>query len=184
MLQMNDLLFEGRFRLLLLTAFVFIGLLAAIDIIADIQEGTDLLHISIEIFVFVISIFSASTITFHLLAEARKSRELIGKMTLELKRNQEQASEWKNEAEVLLQGLGASINNQFERWQLTPSEKEIGLFLLKGLSHKEVANIREVSEATARQQARSIYKKAGLSGRHDLAAFFLEELALPQSDKG
>jgi DNA-binding CsgD family transcriptional regulator len=183
MLNINEWLFEGRFRLFLLAAFVFIGLLAAIDIVADIREGTELLHIIIEIFVFVISIFSASTITFRLLAEAKNSRQVIKRMTLELKRNQEEVSEWKNETEELLQGLGASINNQFGRWGLSPSEKEIGLFLLKGLSHKEVANIRGVSEATARQQARSIYKKAGLSGRHDLAAFFLEELALPQSGK-
>ena len=36
-----------------------------------------------------------------------------------------------------------------------------------------------VTEATARQQARAVYKKAGLSGRNDLAAFSLEDLWLP-----
>ena len=75
MLKTNYLLFEGRFRLFVLAAFVLISLLAAIDIYADIQEGTDLLHISIEFIVFVISIFGASTITFRLLADARKSRD-------------------------------------------------------------------------------------------------------------
>ncbi|MFA9470423.1 MAG: hypothetical protein ACERNK_07620 [Deltaproteobacteria bacterium] len=44
---------------------------------------------------------------------------------------------------------------------------------------KEVASVRSVSDATARQQVRAVYKKAGLSGRHDLAAFFLEDLMLP-----
>lgn len=104
---------------------------------------------------------------------------MVNDMSLELQRNRDEATEWRNETKTLLQGLGAAINKQFEVWHLTPSEKEIGLFLLKGLSHKEVAYLRGVSEATARQQARSIYKKAGLSGRHDLSAFFLEELALP-----
>lgn len=179
MLDINEFLFESRLRLFLLGAFVFIGLLAAIDIVADIQEGTEQVHIIIEIFVFILAIFSASAITFRLLKEAKESRRLVNEMTLELQKNREEAIEWKNETQTLLQGLGASINKQFERWSLTTSEKEIGLFLLKGLSHKEVAYIRGVSEATARQQARSIYKKAGLSGRHDLAAFFLEELALP-----
>jgi DNA-binding NarL/FixJ family response regulator len=37
-----------------------------------------------------------------------------------------------------------------------------------------------VSETTVRQQARAIYRKAGLSGRHDLAAFFLEDLLGPR----
>jgi hypothetical protein len=39
--------------------------------------------------------------------------------------------------------------------------------------------VRSITEATARQQARGVYKKAGLSGRSDLAAFFLEDLLLP-----
>lgn len=78
-------------------------------------------------------------------------------------------------------GLGQAIDEQFDRWHLSPAEKEVGLLLLKGLSHKEVAEARAVTEATARQQARAVYKKAGLSGRHDLAAFFLEDLMLPTS---
>lgn len=179
MLDINKLLFGQRFRLILLTAFVFIGILAAIDIIADIQEGTELIHIIIEGFVFIIAIFSALVISLRLYKEAKNSRRLLEEMSLELQKNRDEAKEWKNETQVLLQGLGVSINKQFERWELTPTEKEIGLFLLKGLSHKEVAYIRGVSEATARQQARSIYKKAGLNGRHDLSAFFLEDLALP-----
>jgi hypothetical protein len=53
--------------------------------------------------------------------------------------------------------------------------------LLKGFSHKDVARLRSVSEPTARQQARAIYRKAGIAGRHDLAGFFLEDLVLPPS---
>jgi DNA-binding NarL/FixJ family response regulator len=48
--------------------------------------------------------------------------------------------------------------------------------LLKGLSHKEIANLRSTSEATIRQQAASIYQKSSLSGRAALSAFFLEDL--------
>ncbi|GJM05382.1 MAG: LuxR family transcriptional regulator [marine bacterium B5-7] len=179
MLNINKLLFGSRSRLILLTAFVFIGVLAAIDIFADLQEGTELNHIILEGFAFIIAIVSAFAISLRLFKEARNSRRLVEEMSLELQKNREEAKEWKNETQALLQGLGISINKQFERWGLTPTEKEVGLFLLKGLSHKEVAYIRGVSEATARQQARSIYKKAGLNGRHDLSAFFLEELALP-----
>ncbi len=183
MLDLNEIMFEGRFRLFLLSAFVLIGLLAAIDIFADIQEGTESLHIVIEGIVFTISIIGALAISLRLLKEAKQSRLMMKEMGRELQKHREEATEWRNETQALLQGLGASVNNQFERWDLTPSEKEIALFLLKGLSHKEVAYIREVSEATARQQARSIYIKAGLSGRHDLAAFFLEDLALPLNEK-
>lgn len=179
MLGTHKILFGNRFRLILLAAFVFIGILAAIDIAADIQEGTDSKHIIIESILFIVAIVSAFAISLRLFKEAKESQRLLEEISRESQKNREEAKEWKSETQALLQGLGISINKQFERWELTPSEKEIGLFLLKGLSHKEVAYIRGVSEATARQQARSIYKKAGLKGRHDLAAFFLEELALP-----
>jgi hypothetical protein len=39
----------------------------------------------------------------------------------------------------------------------------------------------QIGETTARQQAGAIYRKAGLSGRHELAAFFLEDLLGPRS---
>ena len=38
-------------------------------------------------------------------------------------------------------------------------------------------------EATVRQQSTAIYRKAGLDGRHDLAAFFLEDLLAPRSTR-
>ncbi|KPK49998.1 MAG: LuxR family transcriptional regulator, partial [Myxococcales bacterium SG8_38_1] len=89
------------------------------------------------------------------------------------------ASRWRGEVRDLMKGLSAAIDQQFDRWDLTPAEKEVALLLLKGLSHKDIAEVRSVTEATARQQARAVYKKGGLSGRHDLAAFFLEDLMLP-----
>ena len=82
-------------------------------------------------------------------------------------------------AQGLIEGLSAQIDQQFSRWNLTSAEKEVALLLLKGFSHRDVARLRRVTEATARQQARSIYTKAGVSGRHDLAGFFLEDLMLP-----
>lgn len=183
MLQIKNTLHEGRFRLYLLWVFIFIGLLAGIDSITDVRGGAHSIHIFLETLVFIIAISSAFSIYSRLHKEAIEAQQLITELTTDLQRNQLEAIEWKNETQTLLRGLGASINNQFEKWELTPSEKEIGLFLLKGLSHKEVAYIRGVSEATARQQARAVYKKSGLLGRHDLAAFFLEELALPLNDE-
>ena len=80
----------------------------------------------------------------------------------------------------LLAGLGAAIELQFERWGLTPAEKDVALLLLKGLGHKEAAGVLERSERTVRQHAIAVYRKSGLAGRAELAAFFLEDLLLPQ----
>jgi DNA-binding CsgD family transcriptional regulator len=85
------------------------------------------------------------------------------------------------EAESLLRGLGEQIDRQFAAWGLTAAEREVALLMLKGLRHKEIASLRATSERTVRQQALTIYKKAGLDGRTDLAAFFLEDLLQPGS---
>lgn len=183
MLDINNLIYQTRFRLLLLCAFLLISILAGIDIIADIHEGTDLAHIFIEVFVFVIAIAATMGISLHLLKEVKAKHDLLVRVEGEVEHHRQQAEQWQNETRLLLQGLSVYINKQFERWQLTPAEKEVALFLLKGLSHKEIAAMRNVSEVTARQQARMVYQKAGVSGRNELAAFFLEELALP-ADQG
>jgi len=65
---------------------------------------------------------------------------------------------------------------------LTPAEREVGLLLLKGLSHKEAAT-RATSETTIRQQALAIYRKSGLRNRSELSAFFLEDLLLPVGER-
>ena len=59
---------------------------------------------------------------------------------------------------------------------LTGSEIEVGWLLLKGLSLKEIAFVRSTKEKTVRQQASSIYKKAGVSGRYAFSAWFKEDI--------
>ncbi len=90
-----------------------------------------------------------------------------------------QGQRWRNESRSLLSGLGKAINEQFSRWNFTDAEREVALLLLKGLSTKEIAAVRAGSERTVREHARSIYSKAGLTGRSALSAFFLEDLLAP-----
>lgn len=87
-----------------------------------------------------------------------------------------QGRQWRDETRALLKGLGEAIDRQFSTWKLTEAERDVGLLILKGLSLKEIAAVRVTSERTIRAQARSIYAKAGLSGRAALSAFFLEDL--------
>jgi DNA-binding CsgD family transcriptional regulator len=89
--------------------------------------------------------------------------------------------EWRNGMSDLIKGLSQGIARQFSEWSLTTAEREVGLLILKGMSYKEIAVMRDVSEKTVRQQAHSIYRKAKLSGRAALSAFFLEDLLLPAS---
>jgi DNA-binding CsgD family transcriptional regulator len=90
-----------------------------------------------------------------------------------------QGQRWRAETRTILQGLGEAIDAQFGRWSLTEAEREVALLLLKGLSSKEVAAVRNSSERTVREHARAVYSKAGLTGRAALSAFFLEDLLAP-----
>jgi DNA-binding CsgD family transcriptional regulator len=67
------------------------------------------------------------------------------------------------------------LQTHFNVWKLSDAEKAVALHLLRGFTSKEISDIRQVSERTIRNQAGSIYAKAGLTGKHDLAAYFLEE---------
>jgi DNA-binding CsgD family transcriptional regulator len=93
---------------------------------------------------------------------------------LEVARAEGQA--WRDNAQRHLAGLGEEIEKQFEKWTLTGAECEVGLLMLKGFSHRELARLRGTTEATVRHQAQSIYQKSGLPGRSSFCAFFLEDL--------
>lgn len=155
--------------------FALVAVLAAIDLAADAVEGTTLFHVVVEGGVIAVGLAGLVVMGRRFLAAARRERALVGR----LEATREEAERWRREAGDLLRGLGASIDAQLDRWQLTPAEKEVALLLLKGLSSKEIAAVRGVSEPTVRQQARAVYGKAGLGGRSELAAFFLEDLLLP-----
>jgi DNA-binding NarL/FixJ family response regulator len=88
---------------------------------------------------------------------------------------------WRASAGHALAGLGKAIDQRFDGWNLTPAEREIALLLLKGQSHKQVAFATGRSERTVRQHAVAVYQKSGLGGRAELAAFFLEDLMLPNA---
>jgi len=87
---------------------------------------------------------------------------------------------WRTKVRSHLAGLKAGLDIQFQDWDLTAAEREVGLLILKGLSHREIAALRATTEATVRQQAQSIYRKAKLPGKTAFSAFFLEDLFAPE----
>jgi DNA-binding NarL/FixJ family response regulator len=141
--------------IVLASAMLFFGY----DIASDIGEQADSVwHIGIELLVFI-------AISLVLFRELQHVRQLKQAIDIEKSKNARLAGE-----------LLAVIQAQFQTWQLSPSESEIALLLIKGLSMKEIAEARGVKEKTVRGQATSIYAKSGYAGRHELAAHFIEDL--------
>ncbi|AMS29753.1 MAG TPA: hypothetical protein DIU09_02305 [Hyphomonadaceae bacterium] len=75
-----------------------------------------------------------------------------------------------------LSDVTKQISAELSRWALSDTEKDIAWLILKGFSFIEIAEMRQRSERTIRQQACAIYAKSGLRNRAELSAFFLEDL--------
>jgi DNA-binding CsgD family transcriptional regulator len=153
-----------------------IAFLIAADLASDYQAGHWPLHLVLEVLagglaIVGVGLFARHAWTVHTAADD---------LERDLRAMELEARQWREEARQALEGLGAAIDREFAKWGLTEAEREIALLLLKGLSHKEIASERHTSEGTVRQQALAIYRKAGLTGRSNLAAFFLEGLTLPR----
>jgi DNA-binding CsgD family transcriptional regulator len=173
---MNDLI-EPRVRTWAIAAVAAgVALLLALELYEepDLTTGELLLEL-----VDVVPIVMTSVGVALLFRVTARQREEHAKVIRDLELARAQGQRWRAEARTYLDGLGEAIEAQFSRWSLTDAEREVALLLLKGLSHKEIATVRAVSERTVREQARSLYSKSGLSGRAALSAFFLEDLLAP-----
>lgn len=159
--------------------FGIIALFIALDIAVDYREGTTLSHVLAEGFVMALAICGLVFMWRRFDLVQRHAKQL----TADLKAARQEAQRFREEAHDALRGLGEAIDKQFARWLLTPAEREVALLLLKGLSHKEIASIRSITETTIRQQSLAVYRKSGLRSRAELSAFFLEDLLLPVSQR-
>ena len=157
--------------------FLGIAILMGMDVAGDLSAGADAMHVLVEAFVMILAAGGIAALWLGWrTAEARAAG-----LDTDLKTARVEATRYREEALEAMRGLGEAIDSQFGRWALTPAEREIGLLLLKGLSHRDIAEVRATSEATVRQQAFMIYRKSGLRSRSELSAFFMEDLLLPRS---
>lgn len=174
----------ARFRegFISVTLFTVIAALMATDLTIEYRRGVSMALQTFELLIFLSSLAGIAFHWWKVAGEQHRSRSLDRALIAaraEARQSNEEARRWNREAQAALEGLGAAIDRQFDRWQLTTAEREIALLQLKGLRHKAIAELRRTSERTVRQQALAVYRKSGLGGRTDLAAFFLEDLLLP-----
>lgn len=151
----------------ILTGLFLFGMVS--DIVADFRRHASLFHISADL---VFGIFFI--VAFFFILKKFQSREQAH--TLEILESKKDLEVLKKNYETLVEGKLGAIQTQFTTWQLTPAEKDVALLLLKGLPVKQISSIRDASEKTVRHQCLSIYQKAAVEGRTELAAYFLEDI--------
>lgn len=129
------------------------------------------LHLSVDAIVVLISFAGAA----YLLWENQRKRREIETLRHQLHSSHARITDLSQKLQQAGQGYLELIHQQLDEWQLSPTEKEIALLLLKGLSFDEIAAIRNTKEKTVRQQAIAVYRKSGLNGRHEFAGWFFED---------
>jgi DNA-binding NarL/FixJ family response regulator len=168
------------FQMIYLAVFLLVGVLLSFDIRDDLSKGSDVSHVVTEVSAASLCFLAFAAILFY---QYRCWTSNNTALKIALRDMSEEKNEWQRRARESLISLSQVIDEQFTKWSLTEAEKEVGLLMLKGLSHKEIANIRNSSEKTVRQQAGALYSKSGLDGKSQLSAFFLEDLMIPSKSK-
>ena len=172
---------EGsRMQLLLAVALVTIVIGGTADLVMDRPTTWLSFHVIFETLMIAGGLVMATALWLGWWRAERSVRAL--RQSLEERR--QERDEWRSSAVQALDGLGRAINEQFAAWGLTPTEREVALYLLKGYTHKAIARRTDRSHQTVRQHAAVVYRKSGLSGRAQLSAFFLEDLMLPEGERG
>lgn len=150
----------------------FVTIFVIGDVVIDYLHGSPLIHSAIEFLVIFASCFSIFILT------GQMNRKNVN-LELNLEKSKEDQKYWHDKSKIFLEGLSKNIDEQLNNWSFTKSEKEIAILLIKGLSVCEISEIRNTKEKTIQAQATAIYKKSNTAGRHELAAFFLEDLLTP-----
>lgn len=170
---------QERLQLILAVAMIAIVVGGTIDLILDQPEHWLSFHVVFEMLMIAGALAMVTTLWLGWWRNVRSVEEL----QRSLKERKDERDAWRRSAEDALDGMSRAIDRQFAVWDLTPAEREIALFLLKGHSHKAIAKRTGRSPQTVRQHAASAYRKAELTGRAELSAFFLEDLMLPGPDR-
>lgn len=167
---------SNKERIIVSLVITIIGALTAIDVIEDFLDGKKLEHLGLDLAVAFASFFLVGYVLNRYRSEQQKlllsykEKKVLEEITSNLRQD------LANQSKILVSGLGTMIDQEFENWQLTNAEREVAMFLIKGLSAAEMSDIRGSREKTIRHQITSIYKKANLKGRQELQAYFLEDL--------
>lgn len=149
----------------------------AVDIVSEFMDGESILEMLDDVALFALSGWVIVLFAVEYRAQQRALKELRG----QLENARGQLAQMDAKTGTIVNQYREVMQKQFASWQLTESEQDVVLSLLKGLSFREIAELRETQEKTVRQQATGVYKKAGVAGRHELAAWFFEDMLEPPS---
>jgi DNA-binding NarL/FixJ family response regulator len=130
------------------------------DVLTDILEG-------------------GSTSVFYLVMETLATLSLIAAAALEaqmLRRLLVDKSQTARSMKIARGEMQNVIDGYFRDWSLTPAEADVAALTIKGCSINEIAEMRGSRDGTVKTQLNAIYRKAGVTGRTQLATMLIDDL--------
>jgi len=166
----NVMIDAGKLKFLTMLFFLIVIITSISYFFADMGRGANILHILQEATVSVFSLSLLLMLLWNAKVTTRRNAQLL--------KERDQAIIYSMQASKELisakRHFGEEIVKQFSRWGLTDSESDIALFTLKGYSAKEIANFRNASDKTVRNQLTSVYKKSATTSKVSFIAWFME----------
>jgi DNA-binding NarL/FixJ family response regulator len=153
-----------------------ISLWGIFDVYLDLN---DFIHYVFEVGFVVFALLSGS----YMWISFRKSQKELKEANREIHEHKEELKEWARKHEDLVSHFREEVIRQLKNWKLSNAEIHVALLLLRGYSHRQVSAMLSKSERTVRNQSIEIYRKMGMTGRNELAAYFLEELLGSEEDQ-
>lgn len=152
----------------LIGAQSFCALFFLSDVATDLGQagGKPTLHLIIET-------LASGTLVIAILFELRMIIELMQRKA-RLERSLKDAS----------RAVFEVIESHFDLWGLSPSERDVASFLVKGFSITEIAGLRGNKEGTIKAHLNAIYRKSGTRNRAEMMSALIDLLIdpHPQSD--
>ena len=149
---------------------------SGVEIVLEFVEGETLVSMGDDL-----SRFAVGALVLALFVQARRSQQReLGELRGQLQKARGKLSQLDAKSREIASQYRAVMQKQFDTWGLTASEQDVVIGMLKGLSFREIAELRETREKTVRQQASSVYRKAGVASRNELAAWFFEDMLEPR----
>lgn len=154
---------------------ILVAIAEGIDGVIDFLEEGLTLGVFVDGLIILLVFGGCTYILYSAAVDLRRSRASIRELQLE-------NEEFRRRNPAALNLMWEAIQNQFKQWNLSSTESQIAEHLIRGYSSKQIAAMLDKSERTVRNQARAVYEKSGMTGRNDLAAFFIQEVIGERDD--
>ena len=124
----EDALETMRVRFVVSAVLVVITVGGAVDLYFDAPKNWLTPHVLTEVTLMSVS----AGVAIYLWREWSRAVAWLAGARASVFAREAERDAWRQRAEAALDGLGRAIDDQFTAWGLTPSEREVALFLLKG----------------------------------------------------